>query len=130
MLTVKVVTQWVGSQTPDFSGYIKPSEHIFECRSIYDDAGNIRCDGCEFEGVVSGSITYDSVQYDQPWETMLYVMNRNGATVGKYMIGSFGGDIGCHSRIAPNPWHKPPIELAQPLTPGEQLSVAPGATAA
>lgn len=115
MLTVKVVTDWAGSQTPPFNGNIKPSEHIFECESVYVDAGDVICNGVPSvpsDSQKSGSITYQSILYDQPWRLTLYVMNENGATVGKYLLGSFGGDIGCESKIAPNPWRQ---REAQPL---------------
>lgn len=146
MLTVKVVTEYHGTQTPNFDGYVRPAEHIFEATSVYDDAGVIYChgvpDGGSPDSKEPGTVTYQACEYQDSWTQTMYVMNSSGATISKFRLGWCGGDIGCHARIAPNPWHKIDVRDGQPLpdpdcpesprddkSREEQTGLAAGATA-
>ena len=132
MLTIKVVTEYCGSQQPDINGPIRPATHIFEAMSVYDDAGHIIIHGVPDANAGDGetghvSVSYDSILYDQPWKQTMYVMNQKGATVSTFLIGSFGGDIGCTHKIAPNPWHQW-TKLEPDQNQGDQAELASGAT--
>lgn len=139
MLTIKVVTEWVGvmaAREPDFKGYIRPSEHVFEAKSLYEDAGVVYCYGVEGFGPPgpreeeSSTITFQPVVYDRPWRKTMYVMNRSGATISKFVLGWHGGDIGCESKVAESPWHdNPDVLMREGGSSEEQKPLAAGVSA-
>jgi hypothetical protein len=139
MLTVKVVTEWVGSETagkPDFDGYIRPCEHVFEAQSVYNDAGIVYCHGVEGFGPPSasdengvGTVTYQEVQYARPWRQTMYVMNRSGATISKFVLGWHGGCPDVPAQVA-NPWHPVRESSEKTQSQPEQKPVANGASPA
>lgn len=135
MLTIKVVTEWCGgldNPGPNISGPIRPAEHIFEAHSVYNDAGRIMIHGAQGQGLEGDdcTITYENILYDKPWRQTIYVMNNRGSTISSFMIGSYGGDIGCTHKMNPSVWHRPVTGVVgDESSHGEQMDVAPGGAA-
>jgi hypothetical protein len=137
MLTIKVVTEWCGTQVPPFDGFTRPTEQVFEAKSVYEDAGVVYCYGVEGFGPPgpheeeSSTITYQPVVFGGPWRKTMYVMNRSGATISKFVLGWSGGDIGCEAKVAESPWHpvKSSEKSVEAKSHGEQTEVAGGVTA-